>query len=109
MQNLRQLFLQHVAQTSPFPLSLHVDRAEGMYLYDPDGRAYLDLIAGISVSSLGHCHPAIVKAVKAQAERYLHTLVYGEYVLGPQVELATLLTAQLPESLDSVYFVNSGS
>jgi acetylornithine/succinyldiaminopimelate/putrescine aminotransferase len=109
MSSLRQQFLQHVAQTSAFPLSLEIDRAEGMYLYDPQGKAYLDLIAGIGVSCLGHRHPAVVKAVKEQADRYMHTLVYGEFVLSPQVDLATLLSEQLPKELDSVYFVNSGT
>lgn len=105
----RQLFLQHVAQTSPSPLLLEIERAEGMYLYDPEGKAYLDLIAGIGVSCLGHRHPAVEQAVKDQLGKYWHTLVYGEYVLSPQVELAHLLTDQLPGKLDSVYYVNSGS
>ena len=109
MANLRQLFLQHVAQTSPSPLMLEVERAEGMYLYDPEGKAYLDLIAGIGVSGLGHRHPAVVEAAKAQLDKYLHTLVYGEFVLAPQVQLAELLARCLPDPLDSVYFVNSGT
>lgn len=109
MANTRQLFLSHMAQTSSFPLMLEVDRAEGIYLIDSKGNKYIDLIAGIGVSSLGHCHPAVVEAIKTQADRYLHTMVYGEYLLGPQIELATLLTSQLPASLNSVYFVNSGS
>ncbi|MCB9288297.1 MAG: aspartate aminotransferase family protein [Lewinellaceae bacterium] len=109
MANLRQLFLQHVAQTSPSPLMLEVERAEGMYLYSPEGKAYLDLIAGIGVSCLGHRHPAVVEAVKAQLDKYLHTLVYGEFVLAPQVQLAELLARCLPDPLDSVYFVNSGT
>lgn len=109
MPNLRQLFLAHVAQTSDFPLALEIDRAEGMYLYDRDGKAYLDLIAGIGVSSLGHRHPRVVDAAKAQLDRYLHTLVYGEFVLAPQVQLATLMAEHLPQGLDSVYFVNSGT
>ena len=109
MANLRQLFLQHVAQTSPSPLMLEVERAEGMYLYDPEGKAYLDLIAGIGVSGLGHRHPAVVGAAKAQLDKYLHTLVYGEFVLAPQVQLAELLARCLPDPLDSVYFVNSGT
>jgi acetylornithine/succinyldiaminopimelate/putrescine aminotransferase len=107
--HLRQLFLSHVAQTSPSPLMLDIERAEGLYLYDREGKAYLDLIAGISVSSLGHRHPAVVEAIKTQADRYLHTLVYGEFVLDPQVQLAELLCANLPVSLNSVYFVNSGA
>jgi acetylornithine/succinyldiaminopimelate/putrescine aminotransferase len=90
-------------------LLLEIERAEGLYLYDREGKAYLDLIAGISVSSLGHRHPQVVEAVKGQVDRYLHTLVYGEFVLDPQVRLATLLCAQLPAQLNSVYFVNSGA
>jgi acetylornithine/succinyldiaminopimelate/putrescine aminotransferase len=109
MSNLRQLFLQHVAQTSSTPLSLEIERAEGMYLYDPAGKSYLDLIAGIGVSSLGHRYPAVVEAAKAQLDKYLHTLVYGEFILAPQVQLAQLLAAHLPAPLDSVYFVNSGT
>ncbi len=109
MPSLRQLFLQHVAQTSAFPLALEIERAEGMYLYDTAGKSYLDLIAGIGVSSLGHRHPAVVAAVQAQLDRYLHTLVYGEFVLAPQVQLAQLLADHLPAPLDSVYFVNSGT
>lgn len=109
MSSLRQRFLQHVAQTSDIPMSLEIERAEGSFLFDANGKQYLDLIAGISVSVLGHRHPAVVEAVKAQADRYLHTLVYGEYVLSPQVELASLLAANLPPSLDCVYFTNSGS
>jgi acetylornithine/succinyldiaminopimelate/putrescine aminotransferase len=109
MSTLRQQFLQHVAQTSDIPMLLEIERAEGSFLYDRTGKRYLDLIAGISVSVLGHGHPTVVEAVKAQAERYMHTLVYGEYVLSPQVELATLLASLLPDPLDSVYFTNSGS
>lgn len=107
--NLRQLFLQHVAQTSAFPLMLEIDSAQGMYLHNKGGKTYLDLIAGIGVSCLGHKHPAVVEAIKSQADRYLHTLVYGEFVLAPQVQLAELLATQLPAPLESVYFVNSGT
>jgi len=107
--NNRQLFLNHLAQTSPAPLALEIVRSEGIYLYDKDERKYLDLIAGISVSVLGHRHPAIVKAIKDQVDLYLHTLVYGEFILSPQVKLATLLTSLLPKNLSSVYLVNSGA
>jgi acetylornithine/succinyldiaminopimelate/putrescine aminotransferase len=107
--HLRQLFLQYQAQTSPFPLALDVARAEGMYLYDHAGKSYLDLIAGIGVSSLGHRHPAVVQAVHHQTDRYLHTLVYGEFVLAPQALLAQKLASLLPPELDNVYFVNSGT
>ena len=105
----RQIFLRHLAQTSDEPLALEIVRGEGVYLFDSDGKRYLDLIAGIGVSSLGHCYPSVVKAVQKQAETYMHTMVYGEYVLAPQVGLAELLTSQLPPKLDSVYFVNSGT
>lgn len=106
---LRQSFLQNIAQTSDIPLMIEVDKARGVYLYDPKGKAYLDLIAGISVSSLGHCHPAVVKAVQEQSAQYMHTMVYGEYLMKPQIQLAELLCQQLPEKLNSVYFVNSGT
>lgn len=90
-------------------MGLEVARAKGIYLYDPAGKRYLDLIAGIGVSSLGHCHPAVVEAVQRQAETFMHTIVYGEFVLSPQVALAKLLTDQLPAPLDNVYFTNSGT
>jgi acetylornithine/succinyldiaminopimelate/putrescine aminotransferase len=109
MPTLRQQFLQHVAQTSDIPMLLEIERAAGSFLYERTGKRYLDLIAGISVSVLGHGHPVVVEAVKEQAERYMHTLVYGEYVLSPQVELAALLASLLPDSLNAVYFTNSGS
>lgn len=105
----RTLFYRYLAQTSPSPLALEIDRASGVHMYDRQGKAYLDLISGISVSILGHQHPAIVKAVKDQADRYLHLMVYGEFVQSPQVRLATLLADNLPPSLDNVFFVNSGS
>ena len=107
--SLRGLFLQHLAQTSDMPLQLEVSHSEGMYLYSPDGRRYMDLIAGIGVSCLGHRHPVVVKAIHEQVDRYLHTMVYGEYVLAPQVQLATALVNSLPLGLDSVYLVNSGA
>ncbi|NRB51211.1 MAG: aspartate aminotransferase family protein [Saprospiraceae bacterium] len=109
MLTQRQLFLQRLAPTSPGPLLLEIERGEGVYLYDKDGKSYLDLIAGIGVSSLGHCHPKVTEAIKIQTDRYLHTMVYGEYVLSPQVQLADLMVQNLPASLDSVYFVNSGT
>ncbi|MCB0577415.1 MAG: aminotransferase class III-fold pyridoxal phosphate-dependent enzyme, partial [Saprospiraceae bacterium] len=108
MMTQRQLFFRHVAQTSPAPLALEIDYAEGCWLYDRNGKKYLDLIAGIGPSVLGHRHPKVQAAVQAQTERYWHTLVYGEFVLAPQVQYASLLVGQLP-GLDSVYFVNSGT
>jgi len=109
MPNLRQLFLKHLAQTSEFPLMLEIESAEGIYLFDKSGKSYIDLISGIGVSSLGHRHPKVIDAIKNQLDKYLHTLVYGEFVLSPQVLLATLIADNLPDPLDSVYFVNSGS
>ncbi len=109
MISQKQLFFQHVAQTSKFPLAIEMEKADGCYMYDTSGMKYLDFISGISVSSLGHGHPDIVKAVKEQADKYMHLLVYGEFVQSPQVELANLLTSNLPSSLDNVYFVNSGA
>ncbi len=109
MPSKRQLFLQHLAPTSDAPLGIEIERAEGVYLYDEAGKSYLDLISGIGVSSLGHRHPKVIKAIKDQLDAYLHTMVYGEYVLTPQVQLAQLMSDNLPSSLDSVYFVNSGS
>tara|TARA_R110002072_G_scaffold301110_3_gene479957 strand:- start:967 stop:2160 length:1194 start_codon:yes stop_codon:yes gene_type:complete len=105
----KQLFLQHLAQTTDFPLSIEIDRAEGLYLYTPEGKKYLDLISGISVSNVGHRHPKVVEAIKEQVDKYLHLMVYGEYIQSPQVQLAHLLSQELGEGLDSVYFVNSGS
>ena len=105
----RQLFLDHVAQTSTSPLMLEIERAEGVYLFDIIGKKYLDLIAGISVSNLGHSHPAVVKAVKEQAEKYMHLMVYGEFVESPQVKYAKVLSGFLPEKLGNIYFTNSGA
>ena len=108
MLSQRQLFLRHVAQTSTSPLMLEIVKAEGIYLIDINGKKYIDLIAGISVSNLGHCHPNVVAAIKKQTEEYMHLMVYGEYVQSPQVRLAALLAAQTP-GIDSYYFVNSGA
>ena len=107
--NTRQLFQQHIAQTSPEPIGLNIASAEGNYLYDTDGKAYLDLIGGISVCNIGHRHPAVVEAIKQQADAYLHIMVYGELVQSPQVQYAKLLADNLPASLDCVYFTNSGA
>lgn len=105
----RQLFLAHQAQTSHFPLMLEIERAAGVYLYDTSGKSYLDLISGISVSSLGHGNAHVIAAMQEQLGKYMHLMVYGEFVQSPQVKLAQQLTALLPPALDSVYFVNSGA
>ncbi len=107
--NQRQLFLRHVAQTSPSPIALEIVKAEGCKLYDKKGKEYTDLIAGISVCNVGHRHPKVVKAIKNQVDDYLHLLVYGEMIETPQVQYAQLLTKHLPKSLNSVYFTNSGA
>jgi acetylornithine/N-succinyldiaminopimelate aminotransferase len=109
MSALREAFLRHVAQTSPAPIGLEVVRAEGSWLYTADGRRYLDLIAGIGVSALGHGHPAVLGAIAAQARRHLHVMVYGEYVIEAQVRLAERLTQLLPAPLKCIYFTNSGA
>ncbi|MBL7701857.1 MAG: aspartate aminotransferase family protein [Ferruginibacter sp.] len=105
----RQLFLNHVGQTSEAPLSLEIVRAEGCKLFDADGKEYIDLIGGISVCNVGHRHPKVVEAIKNQLDDYLHIMVYGELVQSPQVQYATLLTRHLPASLNSVFFTASGS
>jgi acetylornithine/N-succinyldiaminopimelate aminotransferase len=105
----KQLFLQHVAQTSPAPLALEIVSATGIYLNDASGKQYIDLISGISVSNIGHCHPEVVEAVKKQAETFMHLMVYGEYIHSPQVALAKALTDLLPSNVNAVYFVNSGA
>ncbi|OFX77799.1 MAG: aminotransferase class III [Bacteroidetes bacterium GWE2_29_8] len=104
----RELFFKHVAQTSESPLTLEIDRAEGIYLYSKE-KKYIDFISGISVSNVGHRHPDVVKAIKEQLDKYMHLIVYGEYIQYPQVKLAHKLSELLPQSLSSVYFVNSGS
>lgn len=105
----RQIFLNNVAQTSPAPLMLEIERAAGVKLFAADGKEYIDLIAGISVSNLGHSHPKVVKAVQQQAEKYMHLMVYGEFVETPQVKYAEKLISFLPTGLNNVYFTNSGT
>lgn len=105
----REIFFEHVAQTSQSPLGIEIERAEGIYLYGSDNKRYIDLVSGVSVSNVGHCNPAVVEAVQNQAAKYMHLMVYGEMIQAPQVEYAQLLTSFLPQTLNSVYFVNSGS
>ena len=106
---LRKQFLQHVAQTSPSPMLVEVERAEGSCFYTPEGKRYFDLVAGVSVSNVGHCNPVVVEAVQQQAARYMHVMVYGELVETPQVEYARRIAELLPAPLESVYFLNSGA
>lgn len=107
--NQRQLFLNHVGQTSPAPLALEIVKATGSTLIDVNGKEYIDLIGGISVCNVGHCHPQVVEAVKQQAEQYMHIMVYGELVETPQVAYAKKLTEHLPVSLNAVFYTASGS
>lgn len=105
----RDLFLHYLAQTSDFPLMLEIESAKGVWLKGISGEKYLDLISGIGVSSIGHRHPKVIQAIKSQADKYLHLMVYGEFVQSPQVRLAEELTKTLPAELDNVYLLNSGS
>lgn len=107
--NTRQLFQQHLGQTSKAPIGLHITKAEGNYLYDENGKAYLDLIGGISVCHLGHQRPEILAAIHHQVDSYLHVMVYGEVIQSPQVAYASALAEHLPKNLQSVFFTNSGS
>jgi acetylornithine/N-succinyldiaminopimelate aminotransferase len=107
--NQRELFYKHLGQTSPSPIALEIVRAEGQYLYDVSGKKYLDAIGGISVCNTGHRHPDVVQAIREQADRYLHVLVYGELIQSPQVEYAHFLSSHLPDNLQSVFFTNSGT
>ena len=102
----RQLFLQHLGQTSVAPMMLEIVRAEGIYMYGPNGEKYIDLISGVSVSNTGHGHPKVVEAVKNQVDSYMHLMVYGEIIQGPQVKYADRLTGILPPELNSCFFVN---
>jgi acetylornithine/succinyldiaminopimelate/putrescine aminotransferase len=105
----REIFLKHVAQTSGAPIGLEIIKAEGIYQYDASGKEYIDLIAGFSVANIGHSHPEVIKAVQEQAAKYMHLIVYGEFIESPQTAYAKLLTEHLPASLDCVYFTNSGA
>ena len=107
--NERELFLKHIAQTSPSPLAFEIAKAEGCLLYDVKGKEYIDLIGGISVANIGHRHPKVLEAIKKQLDAYMHVMVYGEFIESPQVKYAKLLTDHLPSSLNAVYFTNSGA
>jgi acetylornithine/succinyldiaminopimelate/putrescine aminotransferase len=109
MPSIRQIFLSNIAKTNEMPLMLEVERAEGMYIYNTNGKKYMDMNSGISVSSLGHCHPNVVNAVKKQVDKHMHTMVYGEHIQSPQVKYASLLTSLLNENLEQVYFVMTGT
>lgn len=106
---MKQDFLKYQAQTSPHPLALEVSHAKGSYIYDTNGNAHLDFVAGVSACSLGHCHPKVVAAVQKQTETYMHVMVYGEYVQEPAVAYTKLFASLLPASLETTYMVNSGT
>ncbi len=105
----RELFFQHIAQTSTAPIGLEIVKAKGIYQYDVNGKAYIDIISGFSVANIGHSHPKVVEAVQRQVAEYMHLSVYGEFIETPQVAYAKLLIDNLPSTLNSVYFTNSGS
>ncbi|WP_410004739.1 aspartate aminotransferase family protein [Aequorivita nionensis] len=102
-------FYKYQAQTTPHPLALEISHAEGSYIYDTSGKKHLDFVAGVSACTLGHCHPRVVSAIKNQVDKYLHVMVYGEYIQQPAVELAKLLAENLPKNLNTTYLVNSGT
>ena len=102
-------FLKYQAQTTPHPLALEISYADGSYIYDSNGKAYLDFIAGVSACTLGHNHPKVVSAIKNQLEKYMHVMVYGEFIQKPAVELTKLLAKHLPSSLEKTYLTNSGT
>jgi len=105
----KEIFLHNLAQTSPYPFLIPIERAEGVYLFGPDGKTYIDMISGIGVSAIGHRHPYVIKAIKDQLDKHLHVMVYGEYIQSSPNALARKLTGLLPPSLNCCYFVNSGT
>ncbi len=102
-------FFKYQAQTTPHPLAMEISHAEGSYIYDTENKAYLDFVAGVSASSLGHKHPKVIAAIKEQLDKYLHVMVYGEYIQKPAVALTKLLAKHLPEPLEKTYLTNSGT
>ena len=106
---MKKDFFTYQAQTTSHPLAMEVSHAKGCYIYDTKGNKHLDFVAGVSACSLGHCHPKVVEAVKEQLDKYLHVMVYGEYIQEPAVSLTKLLAKQLPHPLETTYLVNSGT
>lgn len=105
----RAFFLNHLGQTTPFPFLIEVERAEGIYIYDKSGKSYMDMISGVAVNNIGHRHPKVVEALKSQIDKYLHVMVYGEFIQDAQQLLVKELLEVLPNPLDGVYVVNSGT
>ncbi|MHA7943344.1 aspartate aminotransferase family protein [Formosa sp. 3Alg 14/1] len=106
---MKDAFFKYQAQTSPFPLAMEISHAKGSYIYDTNNKAYLDFVAGVSACSLGHSHPKVVNAIKDQLDKYMHVMVYGEYIQKPAVELAQFFASHTPEPLEQTYLVNSGT
>ncbi|MBU2996532.1 aspartate aminotransferase family protein [Cellulophaga baltica] len=106
---MKKDFYKYQTQTSPHPLALEISHAKGCYIYDTDGNAHLDFVAGVSACSLGHCHPKVTKAIKDQVDSYAHVMVYGEYIQKPAVDYTKLLASLLPAELQTTYLVNSGT
>ena len=109
MSENSELFFKHQAQTTPFPIGLEVERAEGVYIYDTNNKKYFDLVSGLAVTNIGHRHPKVIEAIKKQLDTHLHVMPYGEFIQIPQIELAKKLDEILPENLTTSYFVNSGA
>ena len=109
MEYSKEIFLHHLAPTTETPFGIPVERAEGIYLFSPDGKKYIDMIAGIGVTNVGHRHPKVLAAIRAQLDKHLHVMVYGEYIQSASNMLAKKLTSLLPPQLDCCYFVNSGT
>lgn len=109
MEHSKELFLKYLGQTSPYPVGLEIDHASGCYVYDPEGKKYFDLISGFSVSNIGHSNPEVIAAIREQSGKYLHTMVYGEYIQAPQVAYGQALIESLPASFDQVFFTVSGA
>ncbi|MEO9257684.1 MAG: aspartate aminotransferase family protein, partial [Crocinitomicaceae bacterium] len=107
--NREQVFIENLGQTTPFPFKLDIDFAKGIYIYDKAGKSYMDMISGVAVNNIGHCHPKVIEALHKQMEKHLHVMVYGEFIQDSQLEMAKELTSILPHSLNSVYVVNSGT
>ena len=104
-----ELFLEKLAQTTTHPFLIPIEKAEGVYLYGPDGKRYIDFISGIGVSNIGHRHPKVIEAIKLQLDKHLHVMVYGEYIQSTPNLLAKKLTSLLPPALNCIYYVNSGT
>ena len=106
---MRKKFFKYQAKTSPYPIALEIIKAKGSYLWDKTGKKYLDFIAGVSANPLGHSHPSVIKEIKKQVDKYMHIMVYGEYIQKPAVELSEFIINKLPKNLEVIYLTNSGT